>query len=204
MYFIYKKQINVASEYSYDVDSIVEWFKDYIDKDDIIEAYGGVEEVTAKDIVDDIFCESDSWYDDFIKNFDIESDVVENMYSEDIAEQIKEVAGDKLVDYYTKYLKRTSKMIDLTWREIRQVFVEEDTLYSALLYVYRTYIGTEDDSIDEIIDGIQDYIENYIEELIKEASPYDYSNGDIDAEDITELVTEDKFLEKFKEWYENG
>lgn len=32
-------------------------------------------------------------------------------------------------------------MIDLTWREIRQVFVEEDTLYSAL----RTYIGTEDD-----------------------------------------------------------
>lgn len=56
-------------------------------------------------------------------------------------------------------------MIDLTWREIRQVFVEEDTLYSALLYVYRTYIGTEDDSIDEIIEGIQDNIENYIEEL---------------------------------------
>lgn len=90
-------------------------------------------------------------------------------------------------------------MIDLTWREIRQVFVEEDTLY-----VYRTYIGTEDDSIDEIIEGIQDNIENYIEELIKEASPYDYSNGDIDAEDITELVIKDEFLEKFKEWYENG
>lgn len=31
MYFIYKKQINVASEYNYNVDSIVEWFKDYID-----------------------------------------------------------------------------------------------------------------------------------------------------------------------------
>lgn len=92
-------------------------------------------------------------------------------------------------------------MIDLTWREIRQVFVEEDTLYSALLYVYRTYIGTEDDSIDEIIEGIQDNIENYIEELIKEVSPYDYVNGDIDAEDITELVTEDNFLNKFKDWY---
>lgn len=89
-------------------------------------------------------------------------------------------------------------MIDLTWREIRQVFVEEDTLYSALLYVYRTYIG---DNIDEIIEGIQDNIENYIEELIKEASPYNYSNGDIDAEDITELVTKDEFLEKFKKWY---
>lgn len=56
-------------------------------------------------------------------------------------------------------------------------------------------------NIDEIIEGIQDNIENYIEELIKEASPYNYSNGDIDAEDITELVTEDEFLEKFKKWY---
>lgn len=109
MHFIYKKQINVASEYSYNVDSIVEWFKDYIDKDDIIEAYGGVEEATAKDIVDDIFCESGSWYDDFIQIFDIESDVVENMDPEDIAEQIQEVAGDKLVDYYTKYLKELQK-----------------------------------------------------------------------------------------------
>lgn len=95
-------------------------------------------------------------------------------------------------------------MIDLIWREIRQVSVDEDTLYSALLYVYRTYIGTEDDDIDEIIDGILNYIEDYIEELIKYASPYEYSVGDIDSEDITELVTGDEFLEKFKEWYENG
>ena len=94
-------------------------------------------------------------------------------------------------------------MIDLTWREIRQVFVEEDTLYSALLYVYRTYIGNEDDDINEIIEGIQDNIENYIEELIKYASPYEYSVGDIDAEDITELVIKDEFLEKFKKWYLN-
>lgn len=91
-------------------------------------------------------------------------------------------------------------MINLIWREIRQVFVDEDTLYSALLYVYRTYIGDENDSIDEIIEGIQDYIEDYIKELIEEASPY-YSVGDIDAEDITELVTKDEFLEKFKKWY---
>lgn len=94
-------------------------------------------------------------------------------------------------------------MIDLTWCEIRQVLVEDYKLYQALYDVYVNYIGDEVDNIDEIIEGIQDYIENYIEELIKEASPYDYSNGDIDAEDITELVTEDKFLEKFKKWYEN-
>ena len=107
MYFVYQKQINVASEYSYDIDSIVEWFKNYINLNDIIEAYG--EKVTAKDVVDDIFSESDSWYDDFIQHFDIEPDVVENMYSEDIAEQIREVAEDKLVDYYTKRLKELQK-----------------------------------------------------------------------------------------------
>ena len=66
---------------------------------------------------------------------------------------------------------------------------------------YVNYIGDVNDSIDEIIEGIQDNIENYIEELIKEASPQNYSNGDIDAEDITELVTKDEFLEKFKKWY---
>ena len=95
-------------------------------------------------------------------------------------------------------------MINLTWREIRQVLVDDYQLYDALYSVYIYYIGNENDSIDEIIEGIQDNIENYIEELIKYASPYDYSNGDIDAEDITELVTKDEFLEKFKEWYENG
>ena len=94
-------------------------------------------------------------------------------------------------------------MVNLTWREIRQVLVEERKLYQALYDVYINYIGDENDSIDEIIEGIQDNIENYIEELIEYASPYDYSNGNIDAEDITELVTKDEFLEKFKEWYLN-
>ena len=94
-------------------------------------------------------------------------------------------------------------MIDLTWREIRQVSVEEYQLYDALYSVYIYYIGNENDSIDKIIEGIQDNIGNYIEELIKYASPYEYSVGDIDVEDITELVTGDEFLEKFKEWYLN-
>lgn len=93
-------------------------------------------------------------------------------------------------------------MVDLVWHEIRQVFVEEYQLYQALYDVYKAYIGNEDD-IDKIIEGIKDNIENYTEELIKYASPYEYSNGDIDAEDITELVTGDDFLNKFKDWYLN-
>lgn len=87
-------------------------------------------------------------------------------------------------------------MVSLTWSEIRQVLVEDYELYQALYDVYVNYIGDVNDSIDEIIEGIQDNIENYIEELIEYASPYDYSNGDIDTEDITELVTKDGFLKK--------
>ena len=94
-------------------------------------------------------------------------------------------------------------MIDLIWREIRQVSIEDYQLYDALYSVYIYYIGNENDSIDKIIEGIQNNIGNYIEELIKYASPYEYSVGDIDAEDITELVIKDEFLEKFKKWYLN-
>ena len=35
--------------------------------------------------------------------------LMENIYPEDIAEQIKEVAGDKLIDYYTKRLIELQK-----------------------------------------------------------------------------------------------
>ena len=94
-------------------------------------------------------------------------------------------------------------MINLTWHEIRHVSIEDYVLYQALYDVYINYIGNKNDDIDKIIENIQDYIEDYIEELIKYAAPYDCFVGDIDSENITDLVTEDEFLEKFKEWYEN-
>lgn len=108
MYFVYQKQINVASERNYDVDSIVEWFQVLIDQDDIKENYG--EDVTASDIVDDIFYNPDCWYDEFIQNFELEEDLTDNMTSEDISEQIREVAEDKLLDYYTKRLKELKEL----------------------------------------------------------------------------------------------
>lgn len=107
MYFVYQKQINVASERNYDVDSIVEWFQELIDQDDIKETYGV--DVTASDIVDDIFYNPDYWYDEFIRHFEIEEEIIDNITIDDLADQIKEVAGDKLVDYYTKYLKELKK-----------------------------------------------------------------------------------------------
>lgn len=103
MYFVYQKQINVASERNYDVDSIVEWFQELIDPDDIKENYG--EDVTASDIIDNIFYNPDCWYDEFIEHFELEEEVTDNITVDDLAEQIKEVAEDKLLDFYTEYLE---------------------------------------------------------------------------------------------------
>ena len=91
-------------------------------------------------------------------------------------------------------------MIDLTWREIRQVFVEEDTLYSALLYVYRTYIGDENDSIDEIIEGIQDNIENYKEEFLSILDAEIDTGGEISNDNITELLDNEEFMKEFRQY----
>lgn len=103
MYFVYPKQINVASEYSYDVDSLVEWFENYIDPEEIISDYG--KDVTAKDIVDAIFSNPDVWYADFVDHYEFEEDLLENTTEEDIAEQLNEVISDSLIQYYKNYLE---------------------------------------------------------------------------------------------------
>lgn len=103
MYFVYQKQINVASEQNYDVDSIVEWLQNYIDGDYIKTVYE--KDVTTKDIVDDIFYNPDDWYDDFIQSFNVEQDVIDNMTQNDLSQQIEEGVKDKLLNFYTKYLK---------------------------------------------------------------------------------------------------
>lgn len=103
MYFVYSKVINIASKYSYKVETIIEWFQNYIDGDYIKTVYG--KDVTAKDIVDDIFYDPDEWYDDFVRKLDIEQNVIDNIPQYDLSRQIEEVVKDKLLDYYTKYLE---------------------------------------------------------------------------------------------------
>ena len=103
MYFVHQKVINVASKYSYDVNSIIGWFQNYVDGDYIKTVYG--KDVTARDIVDDIFYDPDEWYDEFVRDLDVEQDVIDSMSQNDLSRQIEEVVKDKLLDFYTKYLK---------------------------------------------------------------------------------------------------
>ena len=103
MYFVYQKQINVASEYNYSIESIVNWFIETWDISATLEDLGNT--ATPEDLIDDIFNNPDCWYDDFVRDMDLEQDIIDNITSNDLCQQIREVVEDKLLNFYTKYLK---------------------------------------------------------------------------------------------------
>lgn len=100
MHFVYTKQINIASEYNYPIDGIVDWFiKNYnlacaFETNDISEPV---------DIVYAIFSTEDSWYDNFVHDYELEDDLIENLSPRELVDQIEEATTDKLLDYYTKH-----------------------------------------------------------------------------------------------------
>lgn len=103
MYFVYQKQINVASEYNYSIESIVNWFIETWDISATLEDLGNT--ATPKDLIDDIFNNPDCWYDGFVRDMNLEQDIIDNITSNDLCQQIREVVEDKLLNFYTKYLK---------------------------------------------------------------------------------------------------
>lgn len=103
MHFIYQKEINLASKYNYSIESIVNWFIETWDISAFLSGLGDTP--TPADLVCDIFTNPDCWYDDFARDMDLEQDIIDNMTSDDLCQQIKEVAEDKLLDYYTEHLE---------------------------------------------------------------------------------------------------
>ena len=103
MHFIYQKEINLASKYNYSIESIVNWFIETWDISAVLSDLGDT--TTPADLVYDIFTNPDCWYDDFARDMDLEQDIIDNMTSDDLCQQIKEMAEDKLLDYYTEHLE---------------------------------------------------------------------------------------------------
>lgn len=109
MHFIYQKEINLASKYNYSIESIVNWFIETWDISAILSDLGDT--TTPADLVTYIFTNSDCWYDDFARDMDLEQDIIDNMTSDDLCQQIKEVTEDKLLDYYTKHLEELKEIL---------------------------------------------------------------------------------------------
>ena len=109
MYFIYQKEINLASKYNYSIESIVNWFIETWDISAILSDLGDT--TTPADLVDDIFTNPNCWYDNFARDMNLEQDIIDNMTSDDLCQQIKEVVEDKLLDYYTKHLEELKETL---------------------------------------------------------------------------------------------
>lgn len=109
MHFIYQKEINLASKYNYSIESIVNWFIETWDISAILSDLGDT--TTPADLVDDIFTNPDCWYDNFARDMDLEQDIIDNMTSDDLCQQIREVAEYKLLDYYTKHLEELKETL---------------------------------------------------------------------------------------------
>lgn len=102
MYFIYSKTINIASEINYPTQNIINFF---IDNFTPIEDYFdecGVD-TNSSEFISYIFETSDTWFDSFCNYIGLEENVLNNMYEDDIINQISDAVGDDLFDYFTKH-----------------------------------------------------------------------------------------------------
>lgn len=94
-------------------------------------------------------------------------------------------------------------MVDLTWREIRRVFVEEDTLFEALVNLCLAYYGDipeEYDYAEFIITWLEDNLKNYKEEFLSILDSEIDTEGEISNDNITELLDNEEFMKEFKQY----
>lgn len=117
MYFIYRKEINIASDYNYDTIAMVNYF---IDQFDPIAYFSecGIDSEPA-DFIAYIFGTSENWFDSFAQYIGLEENIINMIYdgnlSEDqLVEQISNAISTDLENYYTKH-----------WEEYKKEYLEE-------------------------------------------------------------------------------
>ena len=117
MHFIYRKEINIASDYNYDTIEMVNYF---IDQFDPIECFSecGIDSEPA-DFRAYIFGTSENWFDSFAQYIGLEENIINmisegNLYEDQLVEQISNAISTDLENYYTKH-----------WEEYKKEYLEE-------------------------------------------------------------------------------
>ena len=117
MHFIYRKEINIASDYNYDTIEMVNYF---IGQFNPIEYFSecGIDSEPA-DFIAYIFGTSENWFDSFAQYIGLEENIINMIYegnlSEDqLVEQISNAISTDLETYYTKH-----------WEEYKKEYLEE-------------------------------------------------------------------------------
>ena len=117
MHFIYRKEINIASDYNYDTIEMVNYF---IDQFDPIECFSecGIDSEPA-DFIAYIFGTSENWFDSFAQYIGLEENIINmisegNLSEDQLVEQISNAISTNLENYYTKH-----------WEEYKKEYLEE-------------------------------------------------------------------------------
>lgn len=103
MYFVYTKEINIASQRSYSTQEMVTFFIDNFNpiNEKYFDQYGINDDVD--NFVAHIFEMSETWFDSFCSYIDLEESLLKDMYQDDIINQISDTVEDALFDYFSEH-----------------------------------------------------------------------------------------------------
>ena len=106
MYFIYRKEINIASDYNYDTTEMINYF---IGQFNPIEGFSecGID-LEPADFIAYIFGTSENWFDSFAQYIGLEENIINmisegNLSEDELVEQISNAISTDLENYYTKH-----------------------------------------------------------------------------------------------------
>lgn len=106
MYFIYRKEINISSDYNYDTIEMINYFIDQFNPIEYFSECGIDSE--PDDFVAYIFETAENWFDSFAQYIGLEENIISmisegNLSEYELVEQISNAISIDLENYYAKH-----------------------------------------------------------------------------------------------------
>lgn len=90
--------------------------------------------------------------------------------------------------------------IELHWTEFHTLYVSKENVFTTLVDLYENNMG-ESENIDEIIDWLTDNLDEFSFDFLESLKYIGFIEGEIEEDDIADTILDSKFLDEFKNWY---